>query len=159
MTDGFRLSGKKRSKVMRILLVEDDLSLGMAVRDHLDMQGHTVALARSLAEAENGLITAEPELLLLDLQLPDGQGLDLLRRMRRRGDARPTIILTARDQISDRIAGLEAGGDDYLVKPFDLDELTARLNALRRRTYGEEKVVLAAGSISIDRHGPACPCE
>jgi two-component system OmpR family response regulator len=88
--------------------------------------------------------------VLLDLHLPDGFGLNLLKDLRRRGDDRPVIILTARDQISDRIAGLNAGADDYLTKPFDLDELSARVAAVARRYGGSPNPLLRAGTVEFD---------
>jgi two-component system OmpR family response regulator len=118
---------------MRILLIEDDTTLGDAVRDHLTSRGHAVDRAVTLGDARDLLPCADYSLILLDLGLPDGNGLDLLRDLRRRSDWRPVIVLTARDQISDRIEGLQAGADDYLVKPFDLGELDARLQAVTRR--------------------------
>ena len=115
---------------LRLLLLEDDPDLGQAVRDHLQGAGHGVDWCRSLAEAQ---AAAAPDLALLDLRLPDGDGLHLLRQWRADGQAWPVIVLTARDQVSDRIRGLQAGADDYLVKPFDLDELLARVAAVARR--------------------------
>ena len=91
--------------------------------------------------------------MLLDLNLPDGQGTDLLREMRASGDRRPVIIVTARDQIGERIRGLDLGADDYLVKPFDLDELTARLNAVGRRSQGDPSPLRPAGRMEIDLPG------
>jgi two-component system, OmpR family, response regulator len=118
---------------MRLLLVEDDLDLGAAVVDHLQADGHSVAWATRIAEAEAGI---EPQLALLDLKLPDGDGLDLLQRWRKQGAPWPVIVLTARDQVRDRVRGLRLGADDYLVKPFDLDELLARIHAVARRSGG-----------------------
>lgn len=122
---------------LHLLLLEDDIDLGQAVVDHLEAHGHHVQWMKLCSQAERTLAegAASPpvELVLLDLRLPDGEGLDVLRRMRARGDTRPTIALTARDQVSDRVLGLQAGADDYLVKPFDLDELTARIEAVARR--------------------------
>lgn len=115
---------------LRLLLLEDDVDLGQAVHDHLRGAGHWVDWCRSLAEAQ---AAAAPALALLDLRLPDGDGLQLLRLWRAAGQAWPVIVLTARDQVSDRIRGLQAGADDYLVKPFDLEELLARVAALARR--------------------------
>lgn len=129
-----------------LLLLEDDPDLGQAVADHLAAAGHRVRWCRSLAEA--GAAPA-PALALLDLRLPDGDGLDLLRRWRADGLAWPVIVLTARDQVSDRIRGLQAGADDYLVKPFDLDELLARIDAVARRAAPAEA---APGSAAA---GPA----
>lgn len=121
---------------MRILLVEDDRAIGGAVRDHAGGNGHAVDWARTLAEAREFVSVVTYELVLLDLHLPDGNGLDFLQALRDSANAVPIIVLTARDQISDRIAGLNAGADDYLVKPFNLDELSARMHAVARR-YGQ----------------------
>jgi two-component system OmpR family response regulator len=123
------------------------------VQEHLTMAGYQVAWARSVADATERLAGGNPDLLLLDLRLPDGSGLDLLRAMRGRGDRRPVIILTARDQITDRIAGLNAGADDYLVKPFDLAELVARTQAVARRSFGEQTLVCDDGAVSLDFPG------
>src|SRR6478752_6996034 len=101
---------------MRVLLVEDDPILGSAVRDQVAADGHGVDWATRIAEATEFIRLASYDLILLDLMLPDGRGLDLLRARRQAGDATPVIVLTARDQVSDRIAGLNAGADDYLVK-------------------------------------------
>lgn len=121
---------------MRVLLVEDDPILGVAVRDQIAADGHSVDWVRRLDEAGDSVRTVAYELILLDLMLPDGRGLDFLRAHRAAGDVTPVIILTARDQISDRIAGLNTGADDYLVKPFDLSELSARIGAVARRYVG-----------------------
>ena len=130
---------------MRILLVEDELMLADAVRDHLLASGEAVDHSASVVDAE---------MLLLDLNLPDGKGLDLLRGLRRQGSATPCIILTAQDQISDRIAGLNAGADDYLVKPFDLNELSARLAAVSRRYSGNPNpFVELEGGVEVDLAG------
>jgi two-component system OmpR family response regulator len=135
---------------MRILLVEDDAGLGAAVRDHVATNGHTVDWARRLDDAGDHVRTVAYDLILLDLLLPDGRGLDFLRRRRAAGDATPIIILTALDQISDRIAGLNAGADDYLVKPFDLSELSARVNAVARRYSGNPNPLVVLGDLTID---------
>jgi two-component system OmpR family response regulator len=136
---------------MRILLIEDELALGEAVRDHIAAASHAVDWVMRLDDAEAALRAVEYGLVLLDLHLPDGNGLDLLRQIRRADDARPVIILTARDQIRDRIAGLNAGADDYLVKPFDLDELEARVAAVARRYAGNPNPVFRLGDIEIDQ--------
>lgn len=129
---------------MRILLVEDDQAIGGAVRDHASADAHAVDWATTLSQAHAFAIVAAYELVLLDLQLPDGSGISYLRNMRGRADTTPVIVLTARDQISDRIEGLNAGADDYLVKPFDLGELSARIHAVARRygQHGEPQVTL-----------------
>ena len=136
---------------MRILLVEDDGLLGEAVRDHIAALGHAVDWSRTLASAREHLDVAAYDLVLLDLHLPDGAGMAFLKRLRDSGSGIAVIILTARDQLTDRIAGLNAGADDYLVKPFDLGELTARLAAVARRYAGTPNPVLQVGAVVIDR--------
>lgn len=138
---------------MRVLLVEDEKILGQAIRDHVAAAGHAVDWMLRLEDADLSLRSVDYALVLLDLALPDGSGLDLLRALRRRGDRRPVIVLTARDQIRDRIDGLNAGADDYLVKPFDLDELNARIAAVARRASDSLNPHLAIGEIEIDREG------
>ena len=135
---------------MRILLVEDDAMIGEALRKA--MRGDAIALdwVRSAEHAETALATARYDLLLLDLGLPGRDGIELLRALRARGDALPIIIITARDAIADRVAGLDAGADDYMVKPFALDELTARVRALLRRRAGRGDPVLRHGPIAVD---------
>ncbi len=118
---------------MNLLLLEDDPDLGQAVADHLRAHGHTVHWAQRCETAHQAFGNPAFDMALLDLRLPDGSGLDLVRQWRQRGDRRPVLALTARDQISDRIEGLQAGADDYLVKPFDLHELLARIEAIWRR--------------------------
>lgn len=135
---------------MRTLLIEDDVSLGEAVRDHIAGEGHAVDWMNRLDDAEDALASVAFDLILLDLNLPDGRGLDFLRQLRKRGTATPVIILTAMDQISSRIDGLNAGADDYLVKPFDLSELSARLLAVTRRYGGNPNPLLMIGAVSID---------
>ncbi len=135
---------------MRVLLIEDDTVLGAAVRDQIRAEGHSVDWVTRLDEAREYLTSASYGLLLLDLMLPDGRGLLLLGEMRKRGDVTPVIILTALDQISDRIAGLNAGADDYMVKPFDLEELSARLAAVARRYSGNPNPLVTIGNLEID---------
>lgn len=136
---------------MRILLVEDEPGLGEAVQEHVASVGHAVDWMKTVEEAEHAAQAVPYQLVLLDLALPDGSGLDLLRSLRGRGDKVPVIILTARDRISDRIEGLNAGADDYLVKPFDLDELSARILAVTRRYAGDPNPVLRLGDLEIDQ--------
>lgn len=136
---------------MRILLVEDDDVLGGAVRDQIAADGHAVDWMTRLGDAGAGARTVPYDLILLDLNLPDGSGIDFLRRLRAGGSATPVIILTARDQISDRIAGLNAGADDYLVKPFDLTELSARVAAVTRRYTGNPNPLITLGDLEIDQ--------
>jgi two-component system OmpR family response regulator len=135
---------------MRILLVEDDRVLGEAVRDHVASLGYAVDWMKRLDDAREAMATTAYELILLDLNLPDGRGLDFLRNLRADGGATPAIILTAQDQIASRIAGLNAGADDYLVKPFDLSELSARLGAVTRRYGGNPNPVLTLGDLNVD---------
>jgi len=135
---------------MRILLVEDDFGLSCAVQEHLRQQGHAVDTVRSLDEADCALHSVDYGLVLLDLRLPDGDGLGLLRAMRSRRDWRPTIVLTARDQVTDRIAGLQAGADDYMVKPFDLDELVARVAAVARRATAQPDADFRRGDVHLN---------
>ena len=135
---------------MRILLIEDDAILGVAVRDQIAADGHTVDWVQRLDDASDCVRTVRYELVLLDLMLPDGRGLDFLRARRQAGDATPVIILTALDQISERIAGLNSGADDYLVKPFDLSELSARIGAVARRYGGSPNPHVVLGDLTID---------
>jgi two-component system OmpR family response regulator len=135
---------------VRVLLIEDDRGLGSAVRDQIAESGHSVDWVTRLAEARDHVGAASYELILLDLMLPDGRGLDFLKALRAAGDVTPVVILTAMDQISDRIAGLNAGADDYLVKPFDLQELTARLAAVSRRYHGNPNPLVTVGDLAID---------
>jgi two-component system OmpR family response regulator len=135
---------------MRVLLIEDTAGLGEAVREQIADDGHAVDWVQRLAHAEASVRTTTYDLILLDLMLPDGRGLDFLRQRRSAGDTTPVIILTARDQISDRIAGLNAGADDYLVKPFDLFELSARVAAVARRYSGNPNPQMQLGELQID---------
>ncbi len=135
---------------MRVLLIEDDTVLGAAVRDQIAADGHSVDWATRLDSAGEYLAVAGYDLILLDLMLPDGRGQPFLRALRGRGNTTPVIILTALDQISDRIDGLNAGADDYLVKPFDLSELSARLNAVARRYSGNPNPLITRGELAID---------
>jgi two-component system, OmpR family, response regulator len=121
---------------MRVLLIEDDAILGAAVRDQIIADGHSVDWVARLDAARDHVDSAAYDLLLLDLMLPDGRGIGFLRDLRARGDVTPVIVLTALDQLSNRIEGLNAGADDYMIKPFDLTELSARLNAVARRYSG-----------------------
>jgi two-component system, OmpR family, response regulator len=135
---------------MRVLLVEDDTILGAAVRDQIRADGHSVDWVTRLDAADDHLAIASYDLILLDLMLPDGRGIPFLRGLRTRGDVTPVIILTALDQISDRIEGLNAGADDYMVKPFDLSELSARLKAVARRYSGNPNPLIEIGDLAID---------
>jgi two-component system OmpR family response regulator len=135
---------------MRILLVEDDKTIGAAVRAHVAGGGHAVDWAQNLADARDHLAVAPYDLLLLDLGLPDGKGIDLLRELRRSGSAVAVVILSAQDQIAARIAALNEGADDYLTKPFDLSELTARIAAVARRYAGQPQTEQTFGALRVD---------
>ncbi len=135
---------------MRILLIEDDRVIATALREQAEGEGHSVDWAARLDEASDTLATASFDLILLDLMLPDGRGLPFLRALRTRGSKTPVIIMTALDQVSDRIEGLNAGADDYLVKPFDLSELSARIGAVARRYSGNPNPLISLGALSID---------
>lgn len=135
---------------MRILVVEDDPVLSHGLRAGLGMFGATLDVVESCADGRAALANSEFDALVLDLMLPDGSGLDLLADMRAAGDRTPVVLLTALDEIADRIKGLDAGADDYLGKPFDLDELGARLRAISRRQNGRASPLLSCGSIVLD---------
>lgn len=135
---------------MRLLLVEDDPMIGESIRTGLRNDGFTIDWARDARQAEAVLGSEPYTLLLLDLGLPDKSGLDLLRDLRRRVDPLPVLIMTARDAVSDRVNGLDMGADDYLVKPFDLDELAARIRALLRRHAGRAEPLLVHGALVVN---------
>lgn len=130
---------------MNVLLLEDDIDLGQAVADHLEAADHLVHWCKLVAQARK---VEDAQLALLDLNVPDGDALSLLKDWRAEGRSVPVLILTARDQVSDRIRGLQAGADDYIVKPFDLHELLARMEAVCRR--GAPASRLRVGDIALD---------
>lgn len=134
---------------MRILLAEDDQMIGEVVLDTLRAEGWAVDWVKDGAMAETALATADYDLLLLDLGLPRKEGLEVLRDLRAQKKRLPVLIATARDAVAQRIAGLDAGADDYLVKPYDLDELLARVRALLRRAAGRAEPVYAWGQVRI----------
>lgn len=135
---------------MRVLLVEDDALLGDGIRAGLKQAGFAVDWAQDGQAGKLALETEEYAVIVLDLGLPKVSGTDLLQWLRGRASTLPVLILTARDKVSDRVAGLNAGADDYLVKPFDLDELIARLHALLRRSAGQTTPLLLHGDIALD---------
>ena len=134
---------------MRVLLAEDDPMIGASVRQGLRQDGFAVDWVEDGRAAELALAERAHDAIVLDLGLPKRAGLDVLGAMRRSGDTRPVLILTARDAVADRVAGLDAGADDYVVKPFDLNELSARLRALLRRGAGRATPVLAHGEVEL----------
>ncbi len=142
---------------MRLLVVDDDRGLRDVLRRALILSGYEVRLAETGAEALSAVTAAPPDAIVLDIGLPDIDGLEVCRLLRREGNRVPVLMLTARDAVSDRIDGLDAGADDYLIKPFDIDELKARLRALLRRAGGEGDVdgSLSFAELKLDpaRHG------
>lgn len=135
---------------MRVLLVEDDRMIGEAVLDALRAQNWAVDWARDGAMADGALVSQGYDAVVLDLGLPQRGGLEVLARMRMRGQRVPVLVATARDAVADRVAGLDAGADDYLVKPFDTGELLARLRALVRRSAGHAEALIRRGDLVLD---------
>jgi two-component system response regulator MprA len=137
-------------QVSNVLVVEDDRAVRDAVERALTFEGYAVATARDGAEALSAVVNDPPDVIVLDVMMPHVDGLETCRRIRARGISIPILILTARHEISDRVAGLDAGADDYMVKPFALEELLARLRALLRRSSGTTTDVLSVGDLSLD---------
>ncbi|MDE2363779.1 MAG: response regulator transcription factor [Hyphomicrobiales bacterium] len=135
---------------MKALIIEDDLMLGDALVAALNREGVAVDWVRRGADAEEALRDDSYAVVLLDLGLPDADGMDLLRLARQRGFGTPVLVVTARDAIDDRVAGLDIGADDYLVKPFETRELLARIRALLRRREGRASLSLTAGACQLD---------
>lgn len=135
---------------MRLLLIEDDVSLGRGLRDGLALDDLAVDWITDGETAGQVLRRERFDVVVLDLGLPRYDGLDVLKDMRSRGDDTPVLVLTARDSVADRVSGLDAGGDDYVTKPFDLDELSARLRALRRRRGSYPPVSLQHRNVAVD---------
>lgn len=135
---------------MRLLLVEDDPMIGASVQSGLQQEGHSVDWVRDGSAAELAVAEKVHELVLLDLGLPRKTGIELLTAMRRKGLTLPVMIITARDSVEDRVKGLDAGADDYLVKPFALDELSARIRALVRRQAGRASPIIEYGPFQLD---------
>lgn len=135
---------------MRLLLIEDDAMVGKAMRQGLLQAGFSVDWVRDGRAAELSLAQGVYDLAVLDLSLPGKDGMALLAALRARGDSMPVLIASARDTVRDRIAGLEAGADDYVLKPFDLDELIARVRALLRRHAGSGAPMLRSGTLLLD---------
>jgi DNA-binding response OmpR family regulator len=135
---------------MRLLLVEDNERFAALLKQGLAAAGFTVDVLTTAGDATAALQTGPCDIVVLDLGLPDGDGLDVLAEMRRRGDATPVLILTARGSLNDRVTGLQRGADDYLVKPFALEELIARLQALLRRPGNLLGLALKLGNLTLD---------
>jgi DNA-binding response OmpR family regulator len=135
---------------MRILLVEDDAMIGKAVLEVLRSENYAVDWVRDGAAADGALVAQRYDLVLLDLGLPKADGLAVLRGLRARRDAVPVLIATARDAVGDRVAGLDAGADDYIVKPYDTDELLARVRALLRRSAGRGEPVIHHRGVELN---------
>jgi DNA-binding response OmpR family regulator len=135
---------------MRVLLIEDNAKLASVVQIGLEKEGFAVDAFTTLSEGEAALSTVRYDAAILDLGLPDGDGISLLKRLRERGSTIPVLILTARDGVHDRVEGLNSGGDDYLLKPFAMEELVARVRALLRRPGGALGLTLKAGNLSFD---------
>lgn len=135
---------------MRILLVEDDPQLGRATQLGLDQLGYAVDWVQSAEDAEISIKLHQYQCLLLDLGLPRQDGMALLKKLRAAGFDQSILILTARDQIPDRIMGLDSGADDFIVKPYDLDELAARIRSVHRRLVGRSREILTHRGVEID---------
>lgn len=134
---------------MRILLVEDDLQIGRGAQLGLNQLGYAVDWVQTGAAATTAAATHDYAAILLDLGLPDADGLTVLKALRKQGYTSPVLILTARDQVADRIVGLDAGADDFIVKPFDLDEVAARIRAATRRASGRAVAPLRYRNIEL----------
>jgi two-component system OmpR family response regulator len=152
------MSAETRNRIMRLLLVEDDEILGEGIRDYLRIEGHLVDWFTRLLDAQT-VISDPYDALLVDWQLPDGSGVDWIRRLRGRGETIPILVVTARDLLSDRVRGLDSGADDYLVKPFDMEELAARIRAVRRRSAASGLPRVRIGSVEIDAGARTVTCE
>jgi two-component system response regulator QseB len=138
---------------MRILVVEDDPILADGLKVGLGLAGATADIVGTCGDARAALAAHDFDAVVLDVMLPDGSGLDVLKAMRAAQDVTPVLLLTALDEVSDRIRGLDGGADDYLGKPFDLDELAARIRAIARRAGGRAAPLLVAGGLVLDPAG------
>ncbi len=135
---------------MQVLLVEDDASLAQGLQTSLKREGFIVNHLSEGKQAINSIASAEPDIVVLDLGLPDMDGQEVLKEIRRRNAELPVLILTARNSIEDKVTGLDSGADDYLAKPFEIDELLARLRVLERRLSSLKHADLTVGNVSID---------
>ncbi len=149
---------------MRILVIEDNISVAKGLRYYLQDAGHAVDLLHDGAEAEAFLRDDAADIVVLDINLPDLDGLTILRRMRARDDQRPVLLLTARAEIDDKVKGLDTGADDYLSKPFEMEEFGARIRALSRRVAEKPRPITGIGRVTLDRtartvEGPEGPLD
>lgn len=135
---------------MRVLIVEDDAQVRTALSRALNFEGYEIETASDGAEGLEKVLTSAPDAIVLDVMMPHVDGLEATRRLRARGDTTPILMLTARHEVSDRVAGLDAGADDYLVKPFALEELLARLRALLRRSEPDTTEVMSVADLTLD---------
>ena len=135
---------------MRVLLIEDDAMIGASVQKGLRQDGFSIDWVRDAQAGETALATHAYDAVLLDLGLPGKGGAEVLKSLRRAGSDIPVLIITARDAVGDRVAGLDSGADDYIVKPFDLDELAARIRAVVRRRSGRADPVVTVGDVTFD---------
>ncbi|MDB5854734.1 MAG: response regulator transcription factor [Herminiimonas sp.] len=135
---------------MRLLLIEDDRMIGESVRKGLRQDGFTVDWVQDGRSGETALLEGVHDLLLLDLGLPGKEGIEVLKTLRKKGNMIPVLILTARDALADRVGGLSAGADDYLIKPFDFEELAARIHAILRRKSGRTETLMRHGPVTLD---------
>lgn len=138
---------------MKVLIVEDEVRLGAFLKQGLSEQAHTATWVQTCREANNALVETKYDLVVLDLNLPDGDGLTLIRDWRASGLNEPVLILSARDTLDDRIKGLDVGADDYLPKPFSLEELLAKMRALLRRQSVYKQTILERGGLRLDLLG------
>ena len=135
---------------MRILMIEDDKMLGDATRQGLVQEGYAVDWVQDKKDASIALSVQRYDLVVLDIGLPDGSGLDMLSAMRQKSNKTPVLILTANDTVRDRVRGLDTGADDYLIKPFDIEELCARIRSLHRRSLGEPSPLITYKDIILN---------
>src|ERR1700722_14863814 len=138
---------------MRLLLIEDDRMISEGLKTALEQNGYAVDIAVNAQIGELSLVNQKYDLVLLDLGLPDGSGLDILRKLRTRRDQIPVLILTARDTLKDVVEGLDHGADDYMIKPFALEELEARIRVLLRRKEGRASPLITWGNLQLDIAG------
>ncbi|GAB3192471.1 response regulator [Hydrogenophaga aquatica] len=138
---------------MRVLIVEDDAGIASGLAATLKAAGYAVDVCGTLGQASAALEVETFDLVLLDLNLPDGDGIDWLRRLRANGQSMPVLIMTARDALPDRVAGLDQGADDYIVKPFEPEELLARMRVALRRSEGRASPLLHHGDLEVDPAG------